>query len=527
MRTTGLGTVLHNLRRSLLRHDEAGLTDGELLECFVAQRDEDSFAALMRRHGPMVLGVCRRVLQNEADAEDAYQATFFVLVRKAASIRPRGMVGNWLYGVAHSTALKARAMSTKRLVKEREAAARPGPNVTGDTWQELQALLDQELKLLPDIYRAAIVLCDLEGKSIKEAARQLGTPQGTIGTRLARGRNLLARRLARHGLTMSGGLIATLIAQNAAGGVPPLLLISTLNAAPLIAAGQATAAGVVSAKVAALTEGVIMNMLMSKLKGVLVALVIALMGLAAWGLGSPALTAIQAQEKPADRPKESKGGDGAATGTDDELRQPAAAEKKTPFEDGEQITAIWITKKSVQQELRLTEAQVKKVEAIRLAVNAKYEAERKEAYEAAKKGNFERSQSVSRKIQDDERKALTEAAPEILSASALKRLLQIQRQARGLHNLIQDPAVQKKLNLNDEQMKSIEGILKKGHEGASQEFAKGTGIGPLLFEEAAAMDQKAYAGPMKDVVGVFTEAQRRVWNDLVGETFAFEAAPAK
>ena len=174
MATTALGTVLHNLRRSLLGHDEAGLTDGELLECFVTRRDEDAFAALMRRHGPMVLGVCRRVLQNEADAEDAFQATFFVLVRKAASIRPRGMVGNWLYGVAHSTALKATAMSTKRLVKEREAAARPRPSVTGETWQELQALLDQELKLLPDIYRAAIVLCDLEGKSIKEAARQSG-----------------------------------------------------------------------------------------------------------------------------------------------------------------------------------------------------------------------------------------------------------------------------------------------------------------------------------------------------------------
>jgi hypothetical protein len=162
MAITGLGTVLHNLRRSLLGRDEAGLTDGELLECFVARRDEDAITALLRRHGPMVLGVCRRVLRNEADAEDAYLATFFVLVRKAASIRPRGMVGDWLYGVAHCTALKARAMSTKRLAKEREAAARPKPNRTGETRQEFQALLGQELKLLPDIYRGGATSGPLE-----------------------------------------------------------------------------------------------------------------------------------------------------------------------------------------------------------------------------------------------------------------------------------------------------------------------------------------------------------------------------
>src|SRR6266404_2733195 len=114
MTTKALATALQHLRRAVLRQDGAGLTDGELLECFITQRDEAAFEALVRRHGPMVLGVGRRILRNEADAEDAFQATFLVLVRKAASIRPRRMVGNWLYGVAHNTALKAKAMGSKR-----------------------------------------------------------------------------------------------------------------------------------------------------------------------------------------------------------------------------------------------------------------------------------------------------------------------------------------------------------------------------------------------------------------------------
>src|SRR5262245_41588799 len=111
MNTTAIGALLHDLRRCMLSREGAAVTDGELLGGFVARRDEAAFEALMGRHGPMVLGVCRRVLQNDADADDAFQATFLVLVRKVASIRPRGLVGNWLYGVAHTTALKARAMS--------------------------------------------------------------------------------------------------------------------------------------------------------------------------------------------------------------------------------------------------------------------------------------------------------------------------------------------------------------------------------------------------------------------------------
>jgi RNA polymerase sigma factor (sigma-70 family) len=285
MATTALGTVLHHLRRSLLRQEEAGRTDGELLERFISRRDEAAFDALLRRHGPMVFGVCRRLLRNEADAEDAFQATFLVLVRKAASIRPQMMVGNWLYGVAHSTALKARAMRIKRLTKEREAAARPKPEGSAQTWDRLSALLDQGLRALPDKYRAAIVLCDLEGTSIKEAAQQLGCPQGTVGTRLARGRRLLSQWLGRRGFALSGEVMASAIAHDSAtAGVPPLLVRTTIQAASRVAAGRA-ASGVVSPKVAALTEGVLKTMTWFTKVKIATALLVGALAFALGGFG--------------------------------------------------------------------------------------------------------------------------------------------------------------------------------------------------------------------------------------------------
>src|SRR5262245_52777748 len=174
-----LTSVLDRLRQAALRHGGTGLTDSELLEGFIARGDEAAFEALVRRHGPMVLGVCQRILRNEADAEDAFQATFLVLARKASCVRPRGMVGNWLYGVAHNTARNAKAMNRRRRQKEREAGTMPKQAAPEEVWGELQALLDQELPALPDKYRAPIILCDLEGKTLREAARQFGWPQGT------------------------------------------------------------------------------------------------------------------------------------------------------------------------------------------------------------------------------------------------------------------------------------------------------------------------------------------------------------
>jgi RNA polymerase sigma factor (sigma-70 family) len=252
-------------------------TDGELLELFVADRDENAFACLLRRHGPMVLGVCGRTLPNRADVEDAFQATFLVFVHKAASIRPRGMVGNWLYGVARNTALKARAMGAKRLAKEHQAASRKS-QAAEPTWDDVQTVLDVELSALPDKYRAAIVLCDVEGNSLKDAARHLRCPLGTVATRLTRGRSLLAKRLAKRGIVPSVATLTALVSGNAASAVVPARLIdATLQVAALAKTGvKTTLVATKSSAASSLALAVIKSLLLARLKATLaVALVFA------------------------------------------------------------------------------------------------------------------------------------------------------------------------------------------------------------------------------------------------------------
>jgi RNA polymerase sigma factor (sigma-70 family) len=257
MITVQTNSLLRDLRRAALRNGSE-IADAQLLERFLTRRDEAAFEALVRRHGPMVLGVCRRVLKNSHDAEDAFQATFLVLVRRAVSIGRRELLGNWLYGVAYRTALEAQAATTRRRRKERQVSeTSPREVVEAEIWSDVRPLLDRELSHLPDKYRVPVVLCDLEGTTRREAARQLGLPEGTLSGRLTTARRLLAGRLARHGLQLSGGALATALTANAASaGVPRLLVTATVK----------TATGVVSTPVAALTEGVMKALLFSRLK---------------------------------------------------------------------------------------------------------------------------------------------------------------------------------------------------------------------------------------------------------------------
>ena len=176
MPASSTDSLSQHLRRLVLRRDRTALTDGQLLEHFLTHRDAAAFETLLRRHGPMVLGVCRRVLDNAQDAEDAFQATFLVLACKAAGIARRELVGNWLYGVAYRTALDARAAAARRQARERQVKYMPDPEAGDrtDVWRDLRPLLDQELNRLPDKYRVPVVLCELEERTLRDVARQLG-----------------------------------------------------------------------------------------------------------------------------------------------------------------------------------------------------------------------------------------------------------------------------------------------------------------------------------------------------------------
>ncbi|MBY0228794.1 MAG: RNA polymerase sigma factor, partial [Gemmataceae bacterium] len=181
--------------------EATGTTDAQLLERFAAERDERAFRALLRRHGPMVWGVCSRLLPLAQDAEDCFQATFLVLVRKAGSIRPPEKVAAWLYGVASQTARKARAAAVRRRARERLLEAPPEAAAGGGVEPDLWPILQEELGRLPERYRLVVLLCDVQERTRSEAARELGLPEGTVAGWLARARALLTERLARRGVT--------------------------------------------------------------------------------------------------------------------------------------------------------------------------------------------------------------------------------------------------------------------------------------------------------------------------------------
>jgi RNA polymerase sigma factor (sigma-70 family) len=283
------------------------VSDRELLEAFSLRGEEAAFAALLRRHGPMVLGVCRRILGHEQDAEDAFQATFLLFARKASSIRKRESVASWLYAVAGHTAGRAlRSAARRRAAESRvEVGHQPGPDFQVAA-RELQAVLDEELAALPEKHRAALLLCYFEGRTVEEAARELGCPRGTVASRLAGGRELLRKRLARRGLALSAGALTTLLLSGTdLAALPPALVTITLRAGFELARGKA--AVVTSAAVARLVTGGLKGMSLTNLK---ILAVLLLAGLAAGG----AALAHQALA-PTPPPPEQQDGPEVAAGT--------------------------------------------------------------------------------------------------------------------------------------------------------------------------------------------------------------------
>jgi RNA polymerase sigma factor (sigma-70 family) len=277
-----LDTLLGYLRRLRTTEQAGAASDGLLLKQLAIRQDETALICLMQRHSPLVWGVCQRVLQNEQEAEDAFQATFLVLLRKARSLDGRGSIGPWLHTVAYHLALKARTKVARRRAQERQVQAMRGSEPTAEAWPELGPVLDEEVKRLPEKYRGPLVLCYLEGKTNEEAARELGRPLGSMSRHLARGLELLRERLLHRGQTFSSVGLAALLTANAAPAAPAAVMQETFTTAIGFVAGK-TAVGETAASATALAEGMLKTMFITKLK--LAALAALLLAMAGTGVG--------------------------------------------------------------------------------------------------------------------------------------------------------------------------------------------------------------------------------------------------
>jgi cobalt-zinc-cadmium efflux system membrane fusion protein len=271
--------------------------DPELLESFLSRHDETAFEALLSRHGPMVLGLCLRILHNEQDAEDAFQATFLVFSRKAASLRPQKSLAGWLYRVAYRTAQKARLDGALRRKHEGRTAVALGADPLAQlTVQEAHEVLDRELNRLPDKFRVPLVLCYLEGLTRDEAAHRLGWPVSLLKSRLEQARERLRGRLTSRGLTLTGIFVASVFHEGTvSAAVPSILLFSTAKAALAVAGGGA-AVSLVPSRVVALAEGVVKAMFLTKLKSAALAFLV----LAVVSLGAGVFTQGVSAGKPPD-----------------------------------------------------------------------------------------------------------------------------------------------------------------------------------------------------------------------------------
>jgi RNA polymerase sigma factor (sigma-70 family) len=258
-----LSGFIQLLRRAATRHSQEESADADLLSRFVEKRDESAFEDLVCRHGPMVWSVCRRFLYQSEDAEDAFQATFLVLVRKASSIRHGSLLSNWLYGVAYRVAVRARVSAARHRARETNGVDIQVAAAPNDSAIEWQPALHEEVFRLPEKYRQPIILCYLEGRTSEQAARDLGWPIGTVKGRLGRAREMLRSRLTRRGLALSTGGLAAVLSGSSAGAAPPMLLKTTMDGAWRYAAGQT--AGPVSAHAVVLSKGVIHAMFWNKI----------------------------------------------------------------------------------------------------------------------------------------------------------------------------------------------------------------------------------------------------------------------
>jgi RNA polymerase sigma factor (sigma-70 family) len=263
-----LNGVLQHIRKLAAVQSARELADHELLQRFVAGKDEAAFTVLVQRHGPMIMGVCRRMLSSAHDAEDACQASFLVLAQKAASIRKTTSLSSWLHGVASRVAANLKRERVRRYKREKDSQPRAVPDPAAEiSWREVQAILDEELQRLPERSRAPLILCYLDGRTRDEAAERLGLSVACLHGRLERARKALCERLTRRGVTLSATLVATAIGEGVSrAALSPTLVLSTARAAVLLGSGRALDNTLISTKILCLAQEVARNMFLTKLK---------------------------------------------------------------------------------------------------------------------------------------------------------------------------------------------------------------------------------------------------------------------
>jgi RNA polymerase sigma factor (sigma-70 family) len=498
--------------RRLVCEGEAA-SDAELLGRFLNQRDEAAFTAIVRRHGPMVLGVCRRVLHHTQDAEDAFQATFLVLARKANAVGDRSALANWLYGVAYRTALKARATTAKRLAKEKQMPLRARPTAA-DECSDLDVLLDQELHKLADKYRLPVVLCDLEGLSRKAAADRLGISEGTLSGQLARARKMLADRLRRRGLALDAGALAAQLAQVGLAVNPrAVIVLATAKAGVAAVASPAALAGMVSSAVLSLTAGVIKSMYAHKLKqlAALAVVVTAAVGLG-WAAyaGSAPPPARPTSTNKADPPPPPEAGKGYAA-------------KDDASDNGTQLAVGLLRNRKVLRELKCTVEQWDKLEDILEAADRRIEkAERALLTVTPPPGpngpaDYEQQGKQFVQIQDREyQKATKDIYANVLDADQVKRFGQLELQARGVE-AFQLERVVKGLKLTDRQQQRLKDLSAKATESVVAKLQEGAADIEELNKQLDAIMAKA----IKAAEDLLTRGQKKAWADMIGEPVSF------
>jgi RNA polymerase sigma factor (sigma-70 family) len=512
--STTLGGFLQRLKKAMAAESLAVLSERELVERFLAGHDEAAFQAILSRHGPMVFRVCRRVLSQEQDVEDAFQATFLVLAREAHKIRKQASLASWLHGVAYRAALKARAGAARR----RECESRvKGPSPSGSlpdevSWKELRSLLDEELTRLPEKLRAPLVLCYLEGLTQDEAASQLGCSKITCRRLLERARALLGSRLARRGVTLSAVLFAPLLSECAADdAVPPALMAFTANVIPAVAAGKGAAAGL-SARAVALADGLLRSGLAAKWKPLAVLLLAALVA----GLGGAAVTRDERPAAPSSRSaaEENSAANVAENPVPDRAAQSNDLAASVAFKNPSLILAP-----EIPQELHLSAEQKGKIdEVVR-------EADRlnQEAFDRIAEGRASGwrdqppllpvmqppEQPLWTRIEGDRCQALRKALPDILTPEQVRRFYQLQLHAAGLMAFF-NPDVEKALALTDEQKARIRAI---GLDTQPEDLEVGpAGVRRNPFNYPFLRHLRR----IPRVLEVLDPDQRKKWSDLLG-----------